>query len=116
MTFHETDDDETGIEEIAIACAAQNERITTAVGLDVRRLCPIGETGELLDSIHDTHPEPLVGRVNVGTQYWDMLEYGSWYGAHTEGPYPPTVRKTDEHSYMDAEPFLRPSLYIERAL
>jgi hypothetical protein len=108
-------DDESGYLGIESECAKLNSRITEGVGADARRGCPV-DTGELLGTIQVKHPEPLTGHVEVGTQYWDMLEYGGVLGAHTEGPYPPTVRKTDQHSHMDAQPFMRPALYIERAL
>lgn len=109
------DYDESGIAAIEVECDQLNRRVTEEVGADVRRLCPV-DSGDLLSTIDVKHPKPLTGHVTVGTQYWDMLEYGGVLGDHTEGPYPPTVRKTDEHSHMDAEPFMRPSLYVERVL
>lgn len=108
-------DDESGYIGIEAECSKLNRRITEEVGADVRRGCPV-DSGELLNSINVKHPELLVGHVTVGTQHWDMNEYGGVLGNHTEGPYPPTARKTDQHSHMDAQAFMRPGLYVERAL
>jgi hypothetical protein len=106
--------DEAGIEAIEAECDATNRRVTHAVYEDARRFCPV-DTGALVESIEE-HNLFGIGQVVVGTQYWDMLEYGGVLGNHTEGPYPPTIRKTDEHSHMDAQPFMRPALYVERVL
>lgn len=108
-------DDESGYAAIEVECVKLNSRITEEVAADARRGCPV-DTGALLESIDVKHVEPLVGHVTVGTQYWDMNEYGGVLGNHTEGPYPPTIRRTDQHSHMDAQPFMRPALYVERAL
>jgi hypothetical protein len=99
------------------------KQVGTEVAADARRHCPVDQ-GELLGSIgseqvlgrDNASPDSDGWRVTVGTQYWDMPEYGGWYGAHVEGPYPPTVRVTDEHSSMDAEPYMRPALYVPRTL
>lgn len=108
--------DETGILGIEAVCAVITDRVTAEVADDARRACPVDD-GDLLASIDTPHvADPLKGRVKVGTQYWDMLEYGGVLGAHTEGPYPPTIRKTDEHSHMDAQPFMRPALWRKRVI
>lgn len=109
------DYDEAGIAAIEVECDQLNRRVTEEVAVDARRFCPV-DSGALLGSIEVKHPKPLTGHVVVGTQYWDMNEYGGVLGAHTEGPYPPTIRKTDQHSHMDAQPFMRPALFVERAL
>lgn len=108
------DYDEAGIDAIELECDKVNRRATEAVGADARRFCPV-DTGALLTSIEVKHLFSA-GQVVVGTQYWDMLEYGGVLGAHTEGPYPPTIRKTDQHSHMDAQPFMRVALFVERVL
>lgn len=53
-------------------------------------LCPIGETGELYDSLHAEKGPVGISYVIAGTDHWIFPEFGSW----NYGP----------------EPYLRPAL------
>lgn len=64
--------------------------VLDAIADDSRRLVPV-DTGELRNSIK---VRPVLGRVEVGTDHWLFVEYGT--------------------RFMDAQPFIRPALFRER--
>ena len=84
---------------------------------EAKALCPVGETGDLRDSIGPEDPEEtgksVVGAVTASAPYAGYVEYGTGIrGSKSEGagpyPYSPTWPG------MEAQPFLRPALDTTR--
>lgn len=95
---------------------------TEAVADDARAGCPI-DSGDLVESIKPRFPGGLVGVVEVGTEYWSDVEYGS--RPHEIRSHGPWSLRSDEGEYFGrvvhhpgtpAQPFMRPALYRKRAL
>lgn len=69
-------------------------KVTEAIYDDARRTVPVDE-GDLRESL-DWDADGNVGHVTVGTDHWEFVEYGT--------------------RYMDAQPYMRPSLYRRRVI
>ena len=88
------------LDEAALAAFTGNvahritEKVTEAVYKDARRIVPVDE-GDLRESL-DWAAEGSTGVVTVGTDHWEFVEYGT--------------------RYMDAQPYMRPSLYRRRVI
>lgn len=86
--------DPIGVARLGRVAAQAVEQITKDVLDDVRRYVPI-DTGELRSTARAEHLGKM-GRVYIGSDHWEYVEYGT--------------------RYMRAQPYMRPAIYRVRPL
>ena len=109
--------DNDGMRRLEEAVDDMIHRVGDDITTDMRRIVPV-DTGQLRSTIKVRHLR-LKCRIDVGTDYWAHVEYGTRpHEIRSKGPWPLRNRRTGQvfgrrvwHPGTRAQPFIRPSVY-----
>lgn len=85
--------DSDGIAELKLRITKCVHALTDAIASDIRDATPV-DTGELVSSERVSYPSWSQGRIQIGSDHWAYVEYGT--------------------RFMAAQPYIRPAVFRHR--